>query len=86
MHLLFYWEHIFFVDKLSTELQLPLHLSKLITSGQHSSSIGFKSTKIILDFHCLLFYDIQLVAKELLKLKNPLNTSLISHKIILYHS
>ena len=84
---MFFWNNNFisiFADTSSTALQLPLRLSRLMMSGL--SSIGFKSIRVFLLMHGSLFNDTHLVAKDSLKLYNPLDTCLIRLGIILYYS
>ena len=50
------------------------------------SSIGFKSIRVVLLMHGSLFNDTHLVAKDSLKLYNPVDTCLIRLGIILYYS
>ena len=50
------------------------------------SSTGFKSIGLSLIIHGSSFSYTNLVAKELLKLNNTINTCLISLSIILYYS
>ena len=45
-------------------------------NGQYLTSTGFKSIRQNLFFHCSLFNQIYLVAKDLLKLKNPIKSCL----------
>ena len=52
---------------------LQHHLSKLIMNVQYLSSTGFKSMRVGLIIHGSSFNDAHLVAKELLKLNNPIN-------------
>ena len=70
---------VFFV--LSWTLKLPLHLSRLILNGKYFSSTRFKSVRVGLITHDLLFNYTNLVAKDPLKLNNLINTCLISHNI-----
>ena len=76
--------HIF-PDKQSTEIQPPLHLSKLIMNGLYLSSIQFKSTRKCLIIHGLLFNDTHFVAKNQPILNNAINTCIISSSIILFY-
>ena len=74
-----------FLNKSLIELQLPIHLFKLITNGQHLTSTEFESMRVGL-IHGSLFNDTPLVGKDLIKFNNAVNISLISLNIILYYS
>ena len=65
--------HIF-MENSSTELQLLLHLSKLIMHKYYLRSKGFKIIKVGLAVDGSLFIYIHLVAKDPIKLNNPTNT------------
>ena len=60
-------------------------LSKLIMN-KYLRSTGFKSIRVALAIHVSSFKDRHVVAKELRKLNNTINTCLITWNIILYHS
>ena len=75
-------EDIFFVDKSSAELQISLHLFKLITSNLYWSLTGFKSLKVNLVLHCSLFIDMHLVAKDPLPASIHLNEDVFKTSFI----
>ena len=54
-------------------------------NGQYLNSTGFKSTRVGQILLGSLFNDTHLVAKDLLKLNNAINTCSISQVIILYY-
>ena len=74
-----------FLNKSLIELQLPIHLFKLITNGQYLTSTEFESMRVGL-IHRPLFNDTPLVGKGLIKFNNAVNISLISLNIISYYS
>ena len=53
--------------------------------GQYLISTGFKSIRKHVVLHCSLFNDINLVAKDPLKLYNPINILLKNFEYLKWH-